>query len=60
VLRLDHLFVSPSVEVTDAGPVRTRLSRVASDHFPLLAEVRLTGTAGLGATVDDLAATPLV
>jgi endonuclease/exonuclease/phosphatase family metal-dependent hydrolase len=60
VLRLDHLFVSPSVEVMDAGPVRTRLSRVASDHFPLLAEVRLTGTAGLGTTVDDLAATPLI
>jgi endonuclease/exonuclease/phosphatase family metal-dependent hydrolase len=39
VLRLDHVFVSPSIEVTAAAPVRTPLARVASDHFPLQADV---------------------
>jgi endonuclease/exonuclease/phosphatase family metal-dependent hydrolase len=41
VLRLDHVFVTKSVEVVDAGPVRTPLTRVASDHFPLLAQLRV-------------------
>jgi endonuclease/exonuclease/phosphatase family metal-dependent hydrolase len=41
VLRLDHVFVSRSVEVVAAAPVRTPLARVASDHFPLLAEIRI-------------------
>ena len=41
VLRLDHVFVTKSIEVVDAGPVRNPLSRVASDHFPLLAELRV-------------------
>ena len=41
VLRLDHVFVTRSVEVVDAGPVRNPLTRVASDHFPLLAELRV-------------------
>jgi endonuclease/exonuclease/phosphatase family metal-dependent hydrolase len=40
VLRLDHVFVSNGIHVTGAGPVRTRLSKIASDHFPLLAELR--------------------
>lgn len=41
VLRLDHVFVTKSIEVIDAGPVRTPLARVASDHFPLLAQLRV-------------------
>jgi endonuclease/exonuclease/phosphatase family metal-dependent hydrolase len=41
VLRLDHVFVTKSIEVVDAGPVRNPLTRVASDHFPLLAEFRV-------------------
>ncbi len=41
VLRLDHVFVTKSIKVLDAGPVRNPLSRVASDHFPLLAELRV-------------------
>jgi endonuclease/exonuclease/phosphatase family metal-dependent hydrolase len=41
VLRLDHVFVTKSVEVIDAGPVRNSLTRVASDHFPLLAQLRV-------------------
>jgi endonuclease/exonuclease/phosphatase family metal-dependent hydrolase len=41
VLRLDHVFVTKSVEVMNAAPVRNALTRVASDHFPLLAELRV-------------------
>lgn len=41
VLRLDHIFLTKSVEVLAAGPVRSPLTRVASDHFPLLAELRV-------------------
>jgi endonuclease/exonuclease/phosphatase family metal-dependent hydrolase len=41
VLRLDHVFVTKSVEVVNAGPVRNPLTKVASDHFPLLAELRV-------------------
>lgn len=47
VLRLDHIFASPSVEIVAAAPVRTPLSRIASDHFPLLAEVRVAAGAAL-------------
>jgi endonuclease/exonuclease/phosphatase family metal-dependent hydrolase len=38
VLALDHVFVSHRVEVMRVAPVRTPLSRLASDHLPLLVE----------------------
>lgn len=41
VLRLDHVFVTKSVDIIGAAPVRNELTRVASDHFPLLAELRV-------------------
>lgn len=41
VLRLDHVFVTKSIQVISAGPVRNPLTRVASDHFPLMAELRV-------------------
>jgi endonuclease/exonuclease/phosphatase family metal-dependent hydrolase len=41
VLRLDHVFVTRSIEVVAAAPVRNPLTRVASDHFPLLAQLRV-------------------
>jgi endonuclease/exonuclease/phosphatase family metal-dependent hydrolase len=46
VLRLDHVFVTRSVEVVAAAPIRNPLTRIASDHFPLLAELRVRDTAG--------------
>jgi endonuclease/exonuclease/phosphatase family metal-dependent hydrolase len=49
VLRLDHVFVTPSVEVIAAAPVRSALARVASDHFPLLAELRVVSGAAAAA-----------
>lgn len=38
VLRIDHVFVSPSIEVAKAQVVRSPLTRVASDHLPVLVE----------------------
>jgi endonuclease/exonuclease/phosphatase family metal-dependent hydrolase len=52
VLRLDHMFISRSIEILEAAPVRTPLARVASDHFPLLAEFRVAD--GTGRKPDGL------
>jgi endonuclease/exonuclease/phosphatase family metal-dependent hydrolase len=41
MLSLDHVFVSDAVETVDVRTVRTKLTRVASDHLPLMAEFRL-------------------
>jgi endonuclease/exonuclease/phosphatase family metal-dependent hydrolase len=40
-LRLDHIFVGPSVEVLDAQTLRSPLASFASDHFPVVAELRI-------------------
>ena len=47
VLRLDHIFVTPSVEVVAAAPVRTALARIASDHFPLMADLKAIAAGAL-------------
>jgi len=44
LMRLDHIFVRGSVDVLSAAPIRTALARVASDHLPLAADLKL-GTA---------------
>ncbi|PYE33477.1 endonuclease/exonuclease/phosphatase family metal-dependent hydrolase [Rhizobium sp. PP-F2F-G38] len=44
LLRLDHIFVSEGIETITAGPVRTPLSRIASDHLPLQASLRIGGS----------------
>ncbi|HEV7869142.1 MAG TPA: endonuclease/exonuclease/phosphatase family protein [Chthoniobacteraceae bacterium] len=36
---LDYIFVSSDVEVRSVRPVRTSAARLASDHFPLVAEL---------------------
>ena len=41
LLRLDHIFASPSIEVVAIHPVRTSQTRIASDHLPLLMEFNL-------------------
>jgi endonuclease/exonuclease/phosphatase family metal-dependent hydrolase len=41
LLRLDHVFVSSNVEVINADVPNSQLAQVASDHRPLLVEVRL-------------------
>ncbi|WP_430425194.1 endonuclease/exonuclease/phosphatase family protein [Phenylobacterium sp.] len=42
VLRIDHLFVSPGVEVHDVTAPFTPLTRVASDHLPLAMDFALS------------------
>lgn len=37
-VRLDHIFISPRLEVKNVFVPRTELTRVASDHLPLVAE----------------------
>ncbi len=47
--RLDHIFVSGDAQVMRAEPLLTPLTRVASDHLPLLASLSLASlSAGRG------------
>lgn len=39
LVRLDHIFVSPGIEVLDAEVHDSPLAQTASDHLPLVAEV---------------------
>lgn len=39
--RIDHVFVSPEITVTGIEVPRTALTRVASDHLPLIVEVNI-------------------
>ncbi len=41
VLHLDHIYFSGDVEVRSVELPRTRLAMVASDHLPLVADVRI-------------------
>lgn len=41
LLHLDHIYVAGGIEVGHVGLVRTRTALVASDHVPLVAEIRL-------------------
>jgi endonuclease/exonuclease/phosphatase family metal-dependent hydrolase len=41
VLHLDHIYFEGEVEVRHVHLPRTRLARVASDHLPLVADIRL-------------------
>ncbi|MFW6169373.1 MAG: glycosyltransferase [Planctomycetota bacterium] len=46
LVRLDHVFVGSSVEVVNAEVLCSKLARVASDHLPLLVELRVAQGAG--------------
>ena len=50
VRRIDHIFVSPSIAVLHAEARRTPLARLASDHLPLVADLRLPGEAKVAKT----------
>jgi endonuclease/exonuclease/phosphatase family metal-dependent hydrolase len=41
LVRFDHLFVSPGLSVESVQIPQTRLTRVASDHLPLVVKLRL-------------------
>lgn len=42
-LRIDHMFVSPSVSVLSCAVLRLPMARFASDHLPLLAVLAFQG-----------------
>jgi endonuclease/exonuclease/phosphatase family metal-dependent hydrolase len=50
--RLDHIFVSRSIEVLGSTTLRSPLARLASDHLPLVAELNVSGKMTQGATSD--------
>jgi len=39
--RIDHVFVNPGIEIIGIEVPKTELTRVASDHLPLIVEVRI-------------------
>ncbi len=39
--RIDHVFVSPQLEVVAVEVLTSQLARTASDHLPLIVEIRL-------------------
>ncbi len=39
-VRLDHIFLDPSLQVVGVDVVETALTRVASDHLPQIVEIR--------------------
>ncbi|MDT8389197.1 MAG: endonuclease/exonuclease/phosphatase family protein [Lentisphaeria bacterium] len=41
ILRIDHIFISPGLDVTSIDIPASKLARVASDHLPLVADVRV-------------------
>lgn len=49
LLRIDHVFATPSVVVRRAEAPRTALSRVASDHLPLVVDFELAAAAAVAA-----------
>jgi endonuclease/exonuclease/phosphatase family metal-dependent hydrolase len=44
--RIDHVFVDPEIEVAAVGVADDRQARVASDHLPLMVDLRLPERAG--------------
>ncbi|MFO7956819.1 MAG: endonuclease/exonuclease/phosphatase family protein [Candidatus Brocadiia bacterium] len=40
--RVDHIFSSPGMTVVDAVVPRTRLTRVTSDHYPVIADLEFS------------------
>jgi endonuclease/exonuclease/phosphatase family metal-dependent hydrolase len=46
MIRLDHVFVSKHIEAVGVAVVRNDLTRVASDHLPLLADLQVASAAG--------------
>ena len=42
ILHLDHIYYAGRVEIVGIELPRTRLALVASDHLPLVADIRMT------------------
>jgi endonuclease/exonuclease/phosphatase family metal-dependent hydrolase len=43
--RIDYIFVSPSIQVERAEAIRTAATQAASDHLPVMADLRIPVTA---------------
>lgn len=43
-MRIDHVLVSPGLEVSGIEVPYSELARLASDHLPLVAEIRIVGS----------------
>ena len=43
VARIDHIFIDVSIDVGNIEVPRTELVRIASDHLPLIADLRIPG-----------------
>lgn len=43
LMRLDHIFVSNDIRVIDSAVLRNKLTAVASDHLPVIADLILEG-----------------
>ena len=46
VLRIDHVFVSPSIRVTGVSAPYSPLARMASDHLPLIVDFEIAPVSG--------------
>jgi endonuclease/exonuclease/phosphatase family metal-dependent hydrolase len=44
ILAIDHVFVSPGIEILSVAVPRDTLTRLASDHLPLVVDFRLKAT----------------
>ncbi|HEY8996137.1 MAG TPA: endonuclease/exonuclease/phosphatase family protein [Lacunisphaera sp.] len=49
-MRIDHVMLSPQFEVTGVSVPRNDLTRVASDHLPLVIDVRALSSAAAAST----------
>lgn len=54
--RIDHVFVSPEIQVRQVDVPRTILTRMASDHLPVLVTVAIESDRRVLATASRLAA----
>ncbi len=50
ILRIDHVMLSPHFEVKGVSVPRNHLTRVASDHFPLVVDLQVLSAAGAAPT----------
>jgi endonuclease/exonuclease/phosphatase family metal-dependent hydrolase len=52
VLRIDHAFVSPSINVKRVHAPFSPLARMASDHLPLMVDFEIASAAGAASAVS--------
>ncbi|MBN1869858.1 MAG: glycosyltransferase [Candidatus Omnitrophica bacterium] len=51
--RIDHIFVGPEIEVTHVEVSRTDLDKLASDHLPLIVDVKLSASSRNEAALNN-------